>query len=83
MTDNDPVEKTESQLQALSSAMTTGTMQHARRMLNELEHAHIYIAQLETEKAKATAERAALAQMLATQQAELEAMKTLLHSLAD
>ena len=53
------------------------------RMLNELEHAHIYIAELETEKAKATAERAALAQMLATQQAELEAMKTLLLSLAD
>ena len=41
MTDNDPVEKTESQLQVLSSAMTTGTMQHARRMLNELVPAEI------------------------------------------
>ena len=41
MADNDPVEKTESQLKALSAALETGTMQHARRMLNELNPAEI------------------------------------------
>ncbi|MBT8128893.1 MAG: magnesium transporter, partial [Gammaproteobacteria bacterium] len=41
MADNDPVEKTESQLKALSAALETGTMQHARRMLNELNSAEI------------------------------------------
>ena len=41
MADNDPVERTESQLKALSAALETGTMQHARRMLNELNPAEI------------------------------------------
>ena len=41
MADNDPVEKTELQLKALSAALETGTMQHARRMLNELNPAEI------------------------------------------
>ena len=41
MADNDPVEKTESQLKALSAALETGTMQHARRMLHELNPAEI------------------------------------------
>jgi len=41
MAENDPVEKTESQLKALSAALETGTMQHARRMLNELNPAEI------------------------------------------
>ena len=41
MTDNDPVEKTESQLKALSDVLETGAMQHARRMLNELSPAEI------------------------------------------
>lgn len=41
MADNDLVEKTESQLKALSAALETGTMQHARRMLNELNPAEI------------------------------------------
>ena len=34
-------EKTESRLQALADALDTGTMQHARRMLNELSPAEI------------------------------------------
>ena len=41
MAENDPTEKTESQLKALSEALETGTMQHARRMLNELRTAEI------------------------------------------
>ena len=41
MSDNDPVEKTESQLKALSDVLETGAMQHARRMLNELSPAEI------------------------------------------
>ena len=41
MSDNDPVEKTESQLKALSDVLETGAMQHARRMLNELRPAEI------------------------------------------
>jgi len=41
MADKDPIEKTESQLKALSEALETGTMQHARRMLNELRPAEI------------------------------------------
>jgi magnesium transporter len=41
MADNDPTEKTESQLKALSEALEAGTMQHARRMLNELNPAEI------------------------------------------
>ena len=41
MSDSDHIEKTESQLKALSAALETGTMQHARRMLNELNPAEI------------------------------------------
>ena len=41
MADSDRSEKTDNQLQALSLAMETGTMQHARRMLNELNPAEI------------------------------------------
>ena len=41
MTEDDRSEKTESQLQALAIALETGTMQHARRMLNELHPAEI------------------------------------------
>ena len=41
MADLDRSEKTESQLQELSLALETGTMQHARRMLNELQPAEI------------------------------------------
>ncbi len=41
MTENDPQERTESQLKALSDALEAGTMQHARRMLNELNPAEI------------------------------------------
>ena len=41
MTENDPQERTESQLKALSDVLETGTMQHARRMLNELNPAEI------------------------------------------
>jgi len=41
MADNNPTEKTESRLKALSEALDTGTMQHARRMLNELTTAEI------------------------------------------
>ena len=41
MADKDAIEKTESQLKALSEALETGTMQHARRMLNELRPAEI------------------------------------------
>lgn len=41
MVENDPVEKTESQLKALADALEAGTMQHARRMLNELNPAEI------------------------------------------
>ena len=41
MAENDPVEKTQSQLEALADALETGTMQHARRMLNELNPAEI------------------------------------------
>jgi magnesium transporter len=41
MADNDPNEKTEAQLRALSEALETGAMQHARRMLNELGAAEI------------------------------------------
>ena len=37
MAEVDPVEKTESQLKALSAALETGTIRHARRMLNELD----------------------------------------------
>jgi len=41
MAENHHVEKTESQLKALSDALDTGAMQHARRMLNELNPAEI------------------------------------------
>jgi len=41
MVENDPVEKTESQLKALADALEAGTMPHARRMLNELNPAEI------------------------------------------
>ena len=41
MIDNDLQEKTESQLKALSDMLEMGTMQHARRMLNELNPAEI------------------------------------------
>ena len=41
MSDIDPVEKTESQLKALSAALETGTIRHASRMLNELNPAEI------------------------------------------
>ncbi|MGB5520718.1 MAG: CBS domain-containing protein, partial [Gammaproteobacteria bacterium] len=41
MAENHLVEKTESQRKALSDALDTGAMQHARRMLNELNPAEI------------------------------------------
>lgn len=41
MADLDRSEKTENQFQALTMALETGTMQHARRMLNELNPAEI------------------------------------------
>ena len=41
MSDLDRSEKTENQLQELAIALETGTMQHARRMLNELRPAEI------------------------------------------
>ncbi len=41
MAESDLIEKTESQLQALSDALETGAMQNARRMLNELNPAEI------------------------------------------
>ena len=41
MADIDPVEKTESQLKALSAALETGTIRHASRMLSELNPAEI------------------------------------------
>lgn len=41
MSEIDPVEKTESQLKALSAALAAGTIRHARRMLNELNSAEI------------------------------------------
>jgi len=41
MAENDPVEKTESQLKALSDVLETGRIKHARRMLNELNPAEI------------------------------------------
>jgi magnesium transporter len=41
MADNDPVEKTESQLKALADVLETGRIKHARRMLNELNPAEI------------------------------------------
>lgn len=41
MTEANRSEKTESQAQALSQALETGAMQHARRMLNELKPAEI------------------------------------------
>ena len=41
MAEADHIEKTESQLQALSDALETGAMLSARRMLNELNPAEI------------------------------------------
>ena len=41
MAENDPVEKTESQLKALADVLETGRIKHARRMLNELNPAEI------------------------------------------
>ena len=41
MTETDHIEKTESQIKALSQALETGAMQNARRMLNELNPAEI------------------------------------------
>lgn len=41
MAENDPVEKTESQLKALTDVLETGRIKHARRMLNELNPAEI------------------------------------------
>ncbi|MGD2052710.1 MAG: magnesium transporter [Gammaproteobacteria bacterium] len=41
MADNDPVEKTESQLKALADVLETGRIKHARHMLNELNPAEI------------------------------------------
>ncbi len=41
MAESDRSEKTESQFQALNNALQTGTMQHARGMLNELTPAEI------------------------------------------
>ncbi|MGD8933283.1 MAG: magnesium transporter [Gammaproteobacteria bacterium] len=41
MAENDPVEKTESQLKALADVLETGRIKHARHMLNELNPAEI------------------------------------------
>jgi magnesium transporter len=41
MAENDPVERTESQLKALADVLETGRIKHARRMLNELNPAEI------------------------------------------